>query len=143
MLSCTRFAERLYDEDCRRAMAAGAPAPPDVAEHVAVCVECARTWEEAENDVRSLPSLLTRPAPVALERRLRRRLAEPLRPRATLVWAQRAAWWSVVGAAAALAAARTLPPDLAAIGPLTLALIGASIAFVAGTVRDALRGAVL
>jgi hypothetical protein len=139
MLSCTRFVERLYDEDCRRALETGAPAPPDVADHITLCTECRRAWEEAAGDVRTLPGLLTQPAPVALERRLRLRLAAPLGTVAREGWAQEAAWWIAVGAAAALAAARTLPADLAGVDPLVLALVGASLAFVAGAVRDALR----
>ncbi len=141
MLSCTRFVERLYDEDCRRTMEAGTPAPPDMAEHIAACAECGREWEETGRDVRALPGLLIEPAPAALERHLRLRLAGASRPVTRLDWPQRAAWWCAVGAAAALAAARTFPPELADAGPLVLALVGASIAFVAGTLRDALRAA--
>ncbi len=138
MLSCTKFMERLYDEDCRRAMEHGAPPPPPMAEHASVCAECARAWEEAEEDARSLPDLLARPSPVALERSLRVRLAEPL-SHAPLDLLQRALGWAAVGAAAALTAARALP-ELAGIASLLLAFAGASIAFVTGTFRAALRG---
>lgn len=139
MLSCTRFVERLYDEDCRRAMEAGIRAPRDVAEHLAACVECAREWDEAERDLRSLPGLLAATPPGSLERGIRLRLAgwQPTSP--TLDWAWRTAWRASVGAAATIAASHAVAPDLAALlGPAVVAFAGASLAFVAGAVRDAL-----
>ncbi len=139
MLSCATFLDRIYDEDCRRAMEAGVSAPPDIGEHAAACAGCGRAWKQASEDVRLLPGLLTWPAPEALERRLRVRLAEPRPSSEQLGWLRRTALWSAVGAAAALAAARTLPPELAGVGHPVLALAGASMAFVAGATGEALR----
>ncbi len=138
MLSCAEFADRLYDEDCRSALERSGPGPRDVAEHRGACDTCARAWLEAAVDLQALRDVLP-PAPAALERRLRTQLSERAQPRSPLASARRLACWSAVGAAAALAAARALPPSFAELGLPLLALVGASLAFAMAAAREALR----
>jgi hypothetical protein len=138
MLTCAAFADRLYDEDCRRAMAGGS-VPTDMAEHASTCSDCRRSWNEARADLEELPALLETPAPLALQRRLRLGLADADRRRAWPEWARRTACWTAVGAATAMTVARVLPGGLPEVAPLAMALTGASLAVVAGTLRDALR----
>lgn len=138
MLSCTEFIDRLYDEDCRRALETRGPVPRDVTEHLGSCAECRHAWAEAGEDLHALPPLLLEPAPPALERRVRVRLAEHFQAQPELDRVRKVTWSAAVGAAAALAAAQSLPPPLAGLGPLALALIGASMAFAGRAVYEAL-----
>jgi predicted anti-sigma-YlaC factor YlaD len=112
--------------------------PPDVAEHRRACADCRRAWEEAAEDLRTVRDSVP-PAPAALERRIRIRLADGIPPRPGRC-ALRFAWYSAVGAAVALASVPALPPPVAAVGPLVLAFAGASLAFAAGTIREGLLG---
>ncbi len=65
-MTCTELEDRLFDEDCRAALA-GTAVPVDVAEHVASCSACARTWAEAAADTRLLSGrLVVAPPPTLL-----------------------------------------------------------------------------
>jgi hypothetical protein len=138
MLTCTAFRDRLYDEDCRLAMADGT-SPSDMAAHAATCADCKWLWNEARADLEELPALLETPVPPALQRRLRVGLADASPRQAWPDWARRTACWTAVGAATAMTVARVLPGGLPEVAPLAMALTGASLAVVAGTLRDALR----
>ena len=68
-MTCEDFELRLYDEDCRRALLGRAPAPRDVAEHVAHCSGCRAEWAEAAHDTDLLARhLLVAPPPSLLRR---------------------------------------------------------------------------
>jgi hypothetical protein len=128
VLTCSDFADRLYDEDCRRALAHRGPVPAlpaDIALHCASCAACRRLWAEAAEDLATLPALLAEPAPAALAARVRRdlgvlaaaRQAGP--PRLGLDWTA-AFTWAALGAAAAIVAAGHLPAGLAHLLPAYL-----------------------
>jgi|WetSurMetagenome_2_1015567.scaffolds.fasta_scaffold23472_4 hypothetical protein len=110
-----------------------------MAAHAAACADCKRSWDEARADLEELPALLETPAPLGLQRRLRLEIVNADGRRTWPDWAPRTACWTAVGAATALTAARVLPPGWPEIAPLALALTGASLAVVAGTLRDVLR----
>jgi hypothetical protein len=137
MLSCAQFRDRLYDEDARRALEGG-PVPHELAAHRDACGECTRTWAEALEDLRLFAEGLREPAPPALERRLRVGLAARYPPRAAVDFSAGIVW-AAIGAVAAHWIAAVIPA-LAFLGPLS-PLVGASIAFAANAVRDALREA--
>jgi hypothetical protein len=137
MLTCATFQDRLYDEDARAALEGGAAVPADVASHRGSCSGCARAWEEAADDLRTFPASLAEPMPAAVERRLRTQLAAEPRT-APLDWSQGLAW-AAVGGAAMFALAGYLPPLFPWIGPTTLALFGASLAFGASAARETLE----
>ncbi len=137
MLTCTELGDRLFDEDCRLALEGRGPVPPDVAEHRLACADCRVAWEEAAEDLAAIRQAA--PAvPPHLERRIRIQIAEGVSP-SSRRRVLRLASYAVVGAAVALASFRALPPAVAAVGPLVLALAAASTAFAAGTIRDGLR----
>ncbi len=137
MLSCTEFADRLYDEDCRRAQEGRAELPADVAAHRRVCGGCGRAWAAAAQDL-YLVRQAVGPTPAGLQRRIRIRLCETAVAVPPQSWAHRVAWCSLLGAAVMLAAAPSVA-WLADLGPFLLALCGGSLAFAASTLNEALR----
>jgi hypothetical protein len=159
VLSCQEFSDRLYDEDCRRALAHRGPVPADAALHRDSCADCRSLWAEAAEDLATLPELLCEPAPPALEARVRRELAKgpsrPANPWFVLDWTA-GITWAAIGASLALMAVSHLPAGLAGMlfsspgstaNPTHLALaaptalLGASVAFAASAVRQAVRDA--
>ncbi|HVT59478.1 MAG TPA: hypothetical protein VHR45_13885 [Thermoanaerobaculia bacterium] len=140
MLNCTDFNDRLWDEDCRCALAGRGPVPADVAVHRDACSACHQAWTEAADDLATLPHLLLVPAPAALQARLQRGMAERLPPSPALDWTAGIVW-ATIGAVVALAVAGEFPAWIAGLGPLCLSLVGASLAFSASAARNALREA--
>jgi hypothetical protein len=141
MLSCQDFRDRLYDEDCRRAVAGDAPIPADLSLHRDACAECREEWNAAADDLLHLPVLLAESAPASLERRIRVAVAErSIRTAAPLDWSDGAVW-AALGAAAASLANGPLSTWLPGLGPLGIALLGASMAFAVNASRRVLRDA--
>jgi hypothetical protein len=159
VLSCQDFSDRLYDEDCRRALAHRGAVPADAALHLDVCSGCRGLWAEAEEDLATLPGLLFEPAPAALEAGLRRGLARgrarPAKTRLVLDWTV-GITWAGMGAALAIVTVSHLPAGLAGLLSSALgsagsqahlalmastALLGASVAFAASAVQQAVRDA--
>jgi hypothetical protein len=159
MLSCQGFSDRLYDEDCRRALEHRGPVPADAALHLDSCSGCRGLWAEAEEDLATLPELLFEPAPAELEARLRRELARgrarPANPRLMLDWTA-GLTWAGMGAALGIMAMSHLPAGLSGLlssglGPVgspahlalmaPAALLGASVGFAASAVHQAVRDA--
>jgi hypothetical protein len=122
VLTCAAFLDRLYDADA-----------PDLVQHRAACADCAREWRDMEQDRLVLPRVLAEPAPAAVERHLRRRLAAFTPGSPLISWSDGLAW-AAIGAALAVSAE----------GTVTLAaLLGASLAFALGAARAAVREALL
>jgi hypothetical protein len=131
---CDDLELRLYDEDCRRALIGTAPMPEDVADHVAGCSACRKTWAEAARDTVRLtrdlqlappPSLVRRAAAVALQPPARPLLGwydlgvaviagavfvvvATLVPGADLLWQSAAFWTGAAGGFAASVIDRSL-----------------------------------
>ena len=144
MLTCTAFADRLYDEDCRQALSGRAPIPADLGPHRDGCAACRRAWEEAALDLAALPSLLLEPAPAAVVAGLRHAVATGSEPSATLDWTAAITWAAIGAVAGAVLPALTgghLSAWVAGPEPLVLALVGASVAFAARAAGDAVREA--
>ncbi len=143
MLSCREFCDRLYDEDCRHALAGRGPLPADVAVHQEECAGCRSAWAQAAEDLATLPQLLLEPAPGALLADLRVAVIEKRELPPTLDWTAGITWAAIGAVLPALAAvAGPLPSWLAAMGPLCLSLVGASFAFAASAASEALREAI-
>jgi hypothetical protein len=145
MLSCPQFLERLYDEDCRAALAGAHTLPEDVATHRRQCAGCQEEWELAAADAHALPLALADVVPVALPARLHKALGPVVVPasRPSVFDGSHALAWAAVGATAAviLAAGATMPPALASLGLITWSLLGAAVAAGASIARDALSEA--
>lgn len=143
MLSCRDFCDRLYDEDCRHAMAGRGPLPTDVSVHQQECAGCRLVWAQAAEDLATLPHLLLEPAPAALLADLRVSVIKGMELPPTLDWTAAITWAAIGAVLPALAAvAGPLPSWLAAMGPLSLSLVGASFAFAANAATGALREAI-
>lgn len=141
MLICTAFADRLYDEDCRQALAGRAPIPADLGSHRDGCAACRRAWEEAALDLAALPPLLLEPAPAAVVAGLRHAVAKGSdEPSATLDWTA-AITWAAIGAVLPALAAGHLPAWVGSPELLLLSLVGASFAFAARAAAEAVREA--
>lgn len=144
MLTCTAFTDRLYDEDCRQALAGRAPIPADLGPHRDGCAACRRAWEEAALDLAALPPLLLEPAPAAVVAGLRHAVAKGSAPSATLDWTAAITWAAIGAAVGAVLPALTaghLSAWVAGPEPLILSLVGASVAFAARAAGEAVREA--
>ena len=95
MLSCTDFCDRLYDEDCRHALAGRGPLPPDVSMHRQECAGCRLAWAEAAEDLATLPHLLMEPAPPALLADLRVAVIKGLELPPTFDWTAGITWAAI------------------------------------------------
>ncbi len=69
---CAELEDRLFDEDCRAALAGRGPVPADVATHVGSCATCGATWSLAATETRRLSQRLVAAPPPALRRALYR-----------------------------------------------------------------------
>ena len=141
-MKCEQVADRLYDDDCRLALETNAPAPPDLRDHLESCSGCRAAWEAVADDLRIVRGVLVEAPPSALERRLRIAFANRAVGPAGALWlprVERLAQAAAIGALAALAAAQTLPPALASMGPALVCLTGASVGFAGRAVFDALE----
>jgi len=138
MLTCAQFVDRLYDEDCRGALKAEVPLPDELQEHHDSCAACAQEWALAAQDLSTFPALLLESAPLTLEHRIRARVRGGVRPPPVLDWTQ-GMTWAAVGAAVAFSVLPRLFPVLSSLGPLSLSLIGASLAFAASAAQETLR----
>ena len=99
-------------------------------------------WEAVADDLRIVRGVLVEAPPSALERRLRIAFANRAVGPAGALWVprvERLAQAAAIGALAALAAAQTLPPALASMGPALVCLTGASVGFAGRAVFDALE----
>ncbi len=142
MLSCSDFCARLYDEDCRHALAGRGPLPADISLHLPRCAACSLAWAQAGEDLATLPHLLLEPAPAALLADLRVAVIRGLEPSPALDWTAGITWAAIGAVLPALAAAfGSWPSWLPAAGPLSLSLIGASFAFAANAASQAVREA--
>jgi hypothetical protein len=143
VLSCRDFCDRLYDEDCRHALAGRGPLPTDVSVHHQECAGCRLVWAQAAEDLATLPRLLLEPMPAALLADLRVSVIKGMELPPTLDWTAAITWAAIGAVLPALAAvAGPLPSWLAAMGPLSLSLVGASFAFAANAATGALREAI-
>ena len=141
-MNCERFADRLYDDDCRQALATNAQPPLDLRDHLASCSDCRAAWNAAADDLQIVRGALIEAPPSALERRLRIAVAARTAKPAGALWAPRVeslAQAALIGTLAALGAAQTLPPTLATMGQALLCLTGASVGFAGRAVFDALE----
>ena len=129
MLTCAEFSDRLYDEDCRRALSGALAPPADIALHLAAgdggaagaagaaedgCAACRLLWAEAADDLARLPALLLEPPPAHLHAALLRPRGGPTASQAapaTSRWAidwTAGLTWAALGATLALMAASHL-----------------------------------
>ena len=141
-MNCEHVGDRLYDDDCRHALDTNNPAPPDLREHLAACIDCRAAWVEAADDLRLVRGDLIEGPPAALERRLRiafaGRTTEPVEA-SFRSRVERLAQSAALGAMAALGTAPMLLPALGAIGPALLGLTGACVGFAGRAVIEALE----
>jgi hypothetical protein len=143
VLSCLDFCDRLYDEDCRHALAGCGPLPSDISVHLPGCAGCRLVWAEASEDLATLPVLLLEPAPAALQADLGVAVIKGMELPPALDWTAGITWAAIGAVLPALAAvAGPLPSWLAALGPLSLSLVGASFAFAANAAHESLREAI-
>lgn len=140
MLTCDDFCGRLYDEDCRRALTGEAPVPGDMSAHRDACSECYREWTEAVADLTNLPAALLEPAPPSLIRKVRIATADRTTMEPALDWSD-GLLWAAIGAAAAVVFTGPISAWLPIVGPFTVSVTGASLAFTANAMRGALREA--
>jgi hypothetical protein len=144
MLTCAAFADRLYDEDCRQALAGRAPIPADLGVHRDGCASCRGAWEEAARDLAALPPLLLEPAPSAVVAGLRHAVAKGGEPSPALDWTAAITWAAIgasIGAVLPALTAGHLSAWVAGPEPLILSLVGASFAFAARVAGEAVREA--
>ena len=139
MTSCDEIEERLYDEDCRRALKTGHPLPADVAFHLASCSACNSVRTELGDDAHELLTLLSEDAPLATKAALAAALAGACPPPAPLLDWRSAVVWGITGAAlagcAVLFAGALLPPAWQAV----LVSAAGSLAAVAELTRQGLQ----
>lgn len=141
MLSCQDFRDRLYDEDCRRALSGDAPIPADLSLHREACAECGEEWSAAADDLAHLPLLLVESAPASVERRVRIAVADRMVRRAPAIDWSDGVMWAALGATGALIAAGPIQAWLPGLGPLSVSLLGASLAFAWSATHRAMREA--
>ncbi len=65
-MNCQDFDNRLYDEDCRKALLGESDVPEDMRNHLHGCPHCREIWSEAEIDTRLLSRALLFEAPASL-----------------------------------------------------------------------------
>lgn len=65
-MNCQDFDNRLYDEDCRKALLGESDVPEDMRNHLHGCPHCREIWSEAEIDTRLLSKHLLFEAPPSL-----------------------------------------------------------------------------
>ncbi len=105
MNACDRFADRLWDEDARRALVRGAAPPEDMRAHASECRACRKVWDSSVVEMGTLAAGLAEPAPARLRSRALCAMHEALpgRPAPLIDW-KPAALWALSGAAVGVSA---------------------------------------
>lgn len=133
-MKCVDLEDRLLDEDCRPALLGRAPAPADVAAHLAACEACHGAWQQAASEARELSRrFVVTPPP-----RVRTTLLRAFRPAtpAPAPWRDTDCWAWVIGCGAlgaAIAGSLAMPSGHAAWTGLELGLgLGSAVATLRG-----------
>ncbi len=101
MKSCDEITERLFDEDCRRALGGEGGWPADVADHLASCQECNSVRTELARDACDYRAALSEEAPASARAAMLAALAEAYPDREPLLDWRSALVWGISGAALA------------------------------------------
>ncbi len=101
MKSCDELKDRLYDEDCRRALEGVGCWPADVADHLASCEACSSVRTELAVDALVYRAALSEDAPASTRAAALAALGEAYPRQAPLLDWRAAAVWGISGAALA------------------------------------------
>jgi hypothetical protein len=138
MRTCDETLARLYDEDCRQALARGLSLPADVAPHVASCGGCRALVDGLRVDLLALRSALAEePSPASRAAALAA-FAAACPPPARLDW-RAAAVWGFSGASLAACGVLFAGPLLAAPWPAVLVLASAWLCVATELTRQGLE----
>ncbi len=139
MSTCDEILDRLYDEDCRRALAGGAAVPGDVAVHLASCAGCRARWRELGEDALALPAALREEASPAGRAAALAALAEVYPPRATLLDWRATLAWAICGAALAVCAVALVEPRLSVVWQAVVVVAAGSLGAATELTRQGLE----
>lgn len=139
MTDCERFADALYDEDARRALAAAQPLPPALATHASACAACRQLADQVRQDLGLFSRALVEPAPQRLDAAALAHMqrALPTRDLALVDWHPAAMW---AAAAATLAVCLLILPGVTLpwVWQVVAVLAAAAVALSAELTRQAL-----
>ncbi len=108
MMHCTEFEARLYDEDCREALARRNTRPADMQEHMEGCAHCCEFCEQAESETIEIVRALALQPPTRLRRELYAMMSPPSASRRPWFdWSLVA--WAITGAAMGAALHQFMP----------------------------------
>lgn len=133
-MKCADLEDRLFDEDCRAALLGRAPAPANIAAHLAACEVCHGAWQRASTETQEL----SRPFAARTPPRVRTTLLRAFRPATPgpAPWRDTDCWAWVIGCGAlgaAIAGSLAMPSGHATWTGLELGLgLGCAVATLRG-----------
>jgi hypothetical protein len=139
MRTCDEILDRLFDEDCRRALAGAGAVPGDVAVHLASCAGCNAAWRELGQDALALPATLLEEASPAARAAALAALAQAYPTRGPLLDWRATVAWAIAGGALAICAVALLGSQLSLVWQAVAVVAAGSLGAATDLTRQGLE----